>query len=475
MTIPIYLEQVIPAFRGNKLIEALPPLMSEQTAFESMQSLPEYSAEQRKWPSAERIVAVSQLSDVFIPLERGVTLAQTIDSMIRHGYKGRCPATYGAVHEKLFQMQERKQGFQNLSCGSTAATSTALIGVSGGGKTTSVRRALSYFPQVIHHPEMNITQITHLSMDMSTVGDSVKGLATGIFHQIDRLVPSANSYEHYGKNSRASVDTMIRNAARVMHDFRVGILVIEEIQNLLNKSKDTERAMTEVVTMTNEIGLPLLFTGTNKATQLFETDFRLTRRVVGGGLEHWERLKAPSTGTSNDWDFLIERLWKFQWTTELAALTLDFSKLLYDRSQGIIDIALKLFMAAQVVAIRNNYPSITEELLEHAYQTQLKTIHPMLEALRDNDMYALGRFPDIAPVKIRSKRHGDSALLSVNKAVKAAVETQKIASTHQISLPKASKLKNAKLVLPKRTTLPGRTPFSPVGVPRDSLGDGLRV
>ena len=48
--------------------------------------------------------------------------------------------------------------FRYDDVGSTAQ-SLLLIGCSGSGKTTSLKRILSAYPQVIYHPEMNLEQV----------------------------------------------------------------------------------------------------------------------------------------------------------------------------------------------------------------------------------------------------------------------------------------------------------------------------
>ena len=53
---------------------------------------------------------------------------------------------------------------------SVDCSESALIGCSGCGKTTSLKRILSAYPQVIYHPEMNLEQVVYLKIDCSHNG-----------------------------------------------------------------------------------------------------------------------------------------------------------------------------------------------------------------------------------------------------------------------------------------------------------------
>jgi len=353
---------------------------------------------------------VGTLEDIFIPLPRHIALAQSIDGLIRHGYVGRNESAYGGqVHELIYQLEKSGLGFSDVSGKSgRSVRSAALVGISGGGKTSTINRTLQYYPQVIRHPDLNIVQVVYITVDMGTAGDSVKGLCVAILHAIDNLVPGTKAYEQYGKSGRASADAMIRNVARLLHDFRVGLLVVEEVQNVANSSKGNQRIMTEIVTLSNSIGVPLLMTGTNKAADLLTTDFRMGRRATGASMEVWNRLQGPDSVEPDDWNDLMGALWVYQWTRDAVELTNEMSRDIYRLTQGIVDITIKLFMNAQRLAIRTGVERVTKQIIDGAYEKNFRLVHPMLDALRRNDVSELLSFEDVAPIAIK---------MSVSKAM----------------------------------------------------------
>src|ERR1035437_9458557 len=137
-----YKPQRLPQFKNNPLVEALPYAMSEDDLFEAMSRLPDFEPEQRSVAQQDRFQMVLTLSSLMIPLRRHVQLARALDSMLRAGYQGRKPRT--PEHAKRLQKTyeaKKSQGPTAMSIlESNPQLSTLLMGVSGMGKTTSVKR-----------------------------------------------------------------------------------------------------------------------------------------------------------------------------------------------------------------------------------------------------------------------------------------------------------------------------------------------
>ena len=397
-----YRPQRLPHFKGNPLLEALPPALTNDEIFEAMTQIPDFEPSQQSWSDDERIQMILTLSNFTVPLSRHVSLARSLDSMMRAGYCGRAPRTL--EHAKRLQKtyEARMNGAPSAMdiLQSTPQLSTLLMGVSGMGKTTAIKRLFANFPEVIYHPEHHIYQITRLHVEMPSDGASIKGLAHGILEKIDRLIPGSNYYELYAKG-KSSADTLMRSVSRVMNQHFVGFLVADEIQNLTNSNKGKETVMTELVSACNDLGVPILFVGTNKAASVFSLDFRKSRRASGHGISHWDRLDEFNDDNSHgEWRDFLEMLWTFQWVRNPVELTADLAANMYHLSQGVIDIAIKLFASAQALAILHNTERVTTELLHQVYASELSLLHPMLDALRDGSPAKLAQFPDIAPISI---------------------------------------------------------------------------
>lgn len=400
-----YTPQRLEKYKGNKLVEALPSIDSVAECLDTIQYLPPFDPEERNLSLIERHQLLGNLVNLMIPLERHAELAMAMDSMLRNGYVGREPETAQRAKrfQAIYEKQKSGETFRQSATTRTPQISASLIGLSGMGKTTMVQRFLAAYPKVIYHPELHLYQVTYLHVEMPSDGKSIKGLAHGILVELDRLIPGASYYEEYANRGKTGADTLMRNVARLMHLHCVGLLVCDEVQNLSNSRKGEDTVMTELVSACNDLGLPILFIGTNKATKVLSREFRQARRSTGCNIAPWDRLPdSVEPDEINEWDEFLRLLWSYQWTTKTTPFTPEFSRVMYFHSQGVIDIAIKLFAAAQSMAMNDGSEQVTVEHIDHAFAKHMNLLAPMIEALRKNDLVALSRCEDIAPISMDS-------------------------------------------------------------------------
>lgn len=420
-----YVEQRLPQFRGNPLIEALPPALTGQSLLEAMLLMPGFTAEQKLWSTSERLMMLETLQNFMVPMNRHMELCGALDSMLRAGYVGRAPRTAG--HSEIFQSIYRKQldgqSFAQSADSRTPQISSSLIGISGMGKSTAVQRWYAQLPKVIFHEQYNLYQIPVLHVEMPSDGSSIKGLAHGILQKIDELIPGANYYDMYTQRGRTGADTLLRSVARVMNLHLVGMLICDEVQNLANARKGSQTVMTELVSACNDLKVPILFIGTNKAAKVLSADFRQSRRSTGHGIAPWDRLQPGSARVPSEWDVFLEILWQFQWVKKSVPLDALLANMMFECSQGVIDLAIKLFASAQARAMLDGSEMLSAELLLSVYKNEFQLMHPMIEALRIDNFEILSQYDDIAPLDLQqyleNKRHKLSLMKSPLYSVKA--------------------------------------------------------
>lgn len=93
--------------------------------------------------------------------------------------------------------------------------------------------------------------------------------------------------------------------------------------------------------------------------------------------------------------FFLEGLWKYQWTANFVPLTKNVAKLMYEKTQGIHALVVRLFQLSQLQTISNGDDRITPTLIENVAQDQFKLIAPMLDALRKGDKTAINKYEDL--------------------------------------------------------------------------------
>ncbi|GMO01637.1 ATP-binding protein [Parageobacillus thermoglucosidasius] len=379
-----YKEQQIPEYAGNPLIEALPPILSIKEAYKKMLVQPLYNESERELSEELRYQMLFRLQHFFQPVSQHLDLERRFSRLIRTGYLSRNPLGADEIRHL------RGSVIQTLP----SASSFTIMGFSGIGKTTAIERILSLYPKVIlHEYPVNRLQIVWLKLDCPHDG-SLKTLCMDFFLKVDELVGS-NYFEKFGK-SRISISAMLTQMGRVARIHCIGALIIDEIQHLLTaRDRGSEKMMNFFVTLINEIGIPIILIGTMKAKAVLQQDFRQARRGSGQGDMVWENMKP-----NDDWDMLIEEMWKYQWTREKTPLTEQLRKIMYEESQGIVDIAVKLFSLAQSRAIETGYEKISPELIQQVAKEDLKLVQPMLKALKSGLVSELEKYEDIMPMNL---------------------------------------------------------------------------
>lgn len=393
-----YTPQRIPQFVGNKLVEALPPSMSDDQLYAALSLAPPFAPAQREWPTHERMYMLKELKNFMVPLSKHFELGRALDTMIRSGYVGRAPRTpaHNEIYKGIHENEKAQRSFAQSASTHTPQLSTSLIGISGMGKTTLVKRWCAHIDEVIYHPELHVYQVPYLHIEMPSDGSSVKGLAHGILQKLDQLIPGANYYEDHALKGRPGADTLMRSVARVMNRHFVGILICDEVQNLANSRKGQQTVMTELVSACNDLKVPILFIGTTKAMKVLSLDFRQARRSCGHGVTPWERLPdCVAPGTIDEWREFVEVLWQNQWVKNPVELTDHLLMSMYRFSQGIIDVAITLFASAQARAMLDGSETVTAELIQQVFADELRPLHKAIDALQRNDIEAIAMFDDI--------------------------------------------------------------------------------
>lgn len=394
-----YIEQMIEEYKGNPFIEALPPIYSKDEVVDKLIVYPIYNSKERMLDSHLRVHMVQRLFQCFQPLQVHLDLESRISRVIRQGYLARNPFR----PEYAASLQDGYRMIQNLNldlCSNkrfrTTAAGFTIIGVSGMGKTTAVNRILATMPQIIVHSEyrgvkFSMCQLVWLKLDCPYDG-SIKGLCMEFFSKVDSLLGT----DYYKKHvtGRHTVDSMLSIMSQVARHTGLGMLVIDEIQHLKQaKSGGSEKMLNFFVTLVNTIGVPVVLIGTTKAMSVLQSEFRQARRGLGQGDMVWERLQKDS-----NWDLLMGALWDYQWTKKEVPFTQEISDVMYEESQGIIDIAVKLYAMAQIRAIYSGIEEINPELIRQVARENLKLVQPMLEALKSGDMRRISQYEDIYTV-----------------------------------------------------------------------------
>ena len=400
----IYTDQKLNEYNENLLIQALPPIFYDSTFVELVSELPDYDDIEVTLDKSVRFHCISRLSNYFDPQNKTIDLNDILSRLIRRGYLARNPSKpifalrarqiYGAIENSGGKILER---YVNQP---TSASGMTLIGPSGMGKSTNLNKILSLYPQVIFHPKLSTYQIVWLKIDCPHAG-SLKGLCNDIFSAIDLLLGTNYATKFTSRNS--TEDLMLAQVAQLAHTYHLGLLVIDEIQNLVNARRGKDDLLNFLVKMDNIIGVPVIRVGTNEALPILQGNFRNARRGTGEGSVIWDRmqkdeeLNIDTEDEESEWKLFISNLWEYQWTKTKVGLSKELEELFYEETQGIIDVTIKLFRMVQCRSISlQGDETITVELVKQVAKDGLYLLKPMLNAIKNNDEQEMRKYKDIA-------------------------------------------------------------------------------
>lgn len=360
-------------YRGNPLIEALPPPADEAEVLKTFGRFPTIRAFERKLPRAQRIASVGRLRSYLEPLLCHAELFSSIGWVIREGYANRNPADLDYL-KRLAKSYHNALGgdvvpITETSC--STAPSIGLFGMSGVGKSTAIERTLSYFPQVLIHKEFGFTQVVWLKVDCPPDG-SLKQLLFNILGRLDLHIKS--NYEQIAE--RAAVSRLIRMVGNLTKMHHVGALIIDEIQHLIGTTPSArENLLRFLINLSNEARIPIVMIGTPIAKHFLEPNFKFARRFGDSGAFMWDRLKG------HEWDFFMDGLMKFQWTCGLAKRE-DISLALYEETQGVHALAVRLFQLCQIDAITTGSEVLASDQIKRVAEKKFSLVRLALRSLR---------------------------------------------------------------------------------------------
>jgi hypothetical protein len=388
-----YKDQIIEEYNSNPFIQTLPTIRDKE---EIVTILSQNLKISKKELEADEYVRIHMLSrvykGVFQVLPIHIKVFNMIDTLIRQGYVDRNPFNPEYIRHinKLGNKLINKDFSMNVNSNFvTTASCGLLIGFSGMGKTRIVNKVLEKIPQLIYHNSYNNTdfntiQVTWIKLE-APHNSSLKALTLQFFMKIDELIGSRNMERYAVKN--LSVDAMLPIMGQLANNINLGLLVIDELQHL---NKNTSQIMNYFVALMNTFSIPICLIGTPACYDMLTGELRIARRVTGSGEIIWNNMQ-------NDKEFrlFMNGIWKNQYVINKAKLDEDMVNLFYEKTQGISDLVVKLFVNTQKVAIERNIETITKDLVEKVWDKEFKLLKPMINSISSNNKAKMFKYEDI--------------------------------------------------------------------------------
>lgn len=322
-----------------------------------------------------------------------------------------------------------------------------------------MKRVLSLYPQVIihhryHDKACSFVQLAWLMVECPNDG-STKQLCLSFLQAVDSVLGTTYSTNYNRRYARQ--EELLDVMARVASLQGLGVLVVDELQRLsVAKSGGAQKMLEFFTDLVNKMGIPVILIGTYKTYSLFTEEFRLARRGTGQGDMQWEPIKEDET-----WQLFLQSLWQYQYVRKESPLTPEVSHTLYELTQGIPDLAVKMFRLAQMRAIGRDIEAVTPTVLRSIARDSFHVVAPMLDALRRKDFGFLMKVDDLLSIDerlvledIHRKLNGFHPLLRAGTPLYVGKEGKTPTSQRGSPQPQAGGEKTAPLEAPKEGEVP---------------------
>ncbi|MGH1461872.1 MAG: ATP-binding protein [Neptuniibacter sp.] len=431
-----YKEQGLPEYTENPLISALPAIMSPVEVAQELTKRPHFQPEELNLPCHIRTHAINRLTrDFFVPQTNHIIIEHKLSKLIRSSYLNRNPKT-ATFKRKLNSVRSLIQN-EDLTTYmhddvNSSASSMTIAGISGAGKSTTTNLVLNTYPRVIYHPEFHMLQVPWLKVDCPYDG-SLSDFCLSFFIALDRRL-NLNYRDQYA-SGKTTIAKMMADVADLCLIHAIGLIVIDEFQHMsLAKSGGEKKMINFLVTLVNVVEVSVVLIGTPKALKLFAKEFRQARRASGDGSVVWDRLLKDES-----WEDFLEELWPYQWLHNKVVRDESQTNKLYELTQGVPDIVVKLFSLAQaraiLIASSPEDEALSSELLEQVFEDEFSIVKPMLEALKTNDQAKIENCNDLIFPAFES-----NMMNAINKYVSKPLEHPK---TVELGEPNETSVANA--------------------------------
>lgn len=393
----IYHEAILPEHRGNPLIEALPAKVEDDDLVIKLSNYPERSVEETKLEAIERLDYLTRLKTLRQPLPIYFDVFRAIETAIKEGYSAKNPLSPTTMNYLHYSSGNRPDIEPRTGFFKPKGSGITIIGVSGVGKTCMLEQILNCFPDVIEHryyqKKMLATpQVVWIKVDCPD-DSSIRGLCHRILEQIDKKLGNPPT------KPAGTIALLLEQIETKMKSNFLGILAIDEMQNLnLAKAGGADRLLGFLHNLVNNLGIPILFCANPPFDELLSKSFKSARRAESSGYFDVELMK-----NDDEWELFVNELWYLQWTNVETPLTPSLNNKLYSLSAGNMDLAVRVYYAAQKAIIGSSDERITEEVLELGANIAIRATKKLTEEMRKKHAISILK---------RNRKHGNTELNS---------------------------------------------------------------
>lgn len=376
-----YYPATTPEYRGNPLIEVIPPLDRALIRDLLLASDIRCTDEDREQPAEERMRRVRRLFHYFKAFPAQVEFAMHMWNAICDAYQPwnpNKPSTTAARRELFEQLATRTLPVTAPTTLSQLPHCLTKIGTPGCGKTEVPLRMLSKLAgnAIFKHARYgHLFQCLYIWVDAPTTKTD-RALAWAVYDKLHEQLAATGSV-HPRVSSKTNATELGCECALIARKLNLGLLGIDEIQHWFKKKVGLdEDAISFLTSLIARAKCAVLIVGTWQAIPILRASLRLGRRMAVPGTTFVRKLPR-----GKKFVHFLEQLFEKQYTKQQAGLNPDFVEAFYEGSQGIPDMVVKLMVFAQMTAITEEVEVISPEIVRYCTEEYLHPISPALRAM----------------------------------------------------------------------------------------------
>ncbi len=349
----------------NSIINQLPKMLSGNELTNALSVLPAYDESIREQSETERLIALSDLYDIYIPSDMSREIYSKLYlALIRSLQKKQTKAA--TVQQNANYRAIQQQGGSSVIGGSD---SFSITGCSGLGKSRAISRAINLITaeRIIETAEP-YAKIIPCVMVQCPFDCSPRSLLLEILRKVDEILDT--NYYSKALKVRATVDMLIGTVSQVALN-SLGMIIVDEIQNIVT-NKNGHSLVGMLTQLINSSGVSLALIGTEESRIFFESVMQIARRSLG--------LQYNSLDYNQYFYDLCCTLFSYQYVKQRTEISDAIIHWLYDHSNGIVSVVVSLIHDAQEQSILNGKEILNLETLNIAYKTRLSMLHTHIES-----------------------------------------------------------------------------------------------
>jgi len=390
-----YAETGVSRFAGNPFIEALPPL--EKTRSEFLTNLANYppipTATTRRGNEIVRMMELSVLNDVVHPFPEYQKIGLSLATIMRETYVARNPITVVDKQRRhALATRGSKVPVPFPADWRSSAKGHSMITVSGMGKTTFAEAFLLRYPQVIQHTQYHGSPLLHQQVVYVVLrvphDGTLRSLCLQFFAKIDELLGT-----NYSREARAlrNIAPMVGLMSRVATTVSLGLIVIDEVQNLRSAKGDGAETMLNLFAeIIESLGISLLLLATPAVQSVIDGSVRNIRKLVSTG----NSVIKPMGKKDPQWLDFCEVYWDYTFVKRKEKLDDQTRDAWFSASGGNTAFAVLAFMLAQRNGIGGR-EIVDAAAFERVAATEMAILQPAISALLSGNPAHLRKFDDL--------------------------------------------------------------------------------